>query len=710
MKPKLIWKSKFLSDTLQDIHPEFTLISISDDRKKLIAAVIWKEVEKRFMETGFIFKTKKIVESEVRKCYLCVLDIENGNILQNREITLPEIPDEFMDVAVTDDSELVIAGCHYNTRNIYCYKERSGIMVFDIPYELRDRYGYFNYYSIIISKDGYNVLLYVNYYLCVFNIKKGVIHHFLIGRDCDKFTPAKKCEYIAYKCGYHLVSLKDYHGREIWRIGYPYLKWVRDLAVSKNGGYILVWTDSDVYLFNKDGGELWKKPLQKTNIPMSSSKAAITDNGETLVVSGNELYFLDKKGEVIWNFELDNFVENVDISRDGDLIALIDDHKNIYLLHAKAKDLPVEIPQQVLEVVPRNFPIELAEFYTEIEFIGIGGFAKVFKAKRKKDGKTVAIKIPISFDSNIIKSFEREIVNWSKLDHPNIVKVYNYNISPLPYIEMEFCGSSLADIDKPVEPEKAAWIIFNVAEGLKYAHNLGIIHRDLKPQNILFKGNIPKISDWGLSKVIAKSKSTSITAFTPYYASPEQISKKPKDQRTDIWQLGVIFYELVTGDLPFKGESIVEIGIAITTQQPTPPSKLNPEAKEVERIIMKCLEKNPENRYQSIEELQKDLANVLNVSYQKSLKKVQRDFRRSAYYCGELLLLNLKIKDVASAYKFASDLINYANEELKPYIVNLCDEMKFWMNRDISDDAIQELIKKAEIIVHKLRVGFKLII
>ena len=381
------------------------------------------------------------------------------------------------------------------------------------------------------------------------------------------------------------------------------------------------------------------------------------------------------------------------------------------------KDLQRVREPQVIDsakpTTPKTFPPELAENYIEVEFIGKGGFARVFKAKRK-DGKVVAVKIPISLDPATGKSFLRELMNWTKLDHENIVNVYDYNILPIPYFEMELCDQSLADLPKPIEPEKASWIIFNVAEGLKYAHKQGIIHRDLKPQNIMLKDGIPKISDWGLSKVMAESKSSSATVFTPYYASPEQISKKfgsRSDPRVDIWQLGVIFYELVTGELPFKGEDFVEITMNIVSSEPIPPSHLNPEAKEVEPIIMKCLQKDQSGRYNSIEELQQDLAKILNISYQKSLKLSisERNFSRSAYYCGELLLINLKIKDLASAYKFASDLVYYAKEELKLYIAKFCDELEFWLDRDVTDSVIEELIKKAEILVHKLRVSFKII-
>jgi len=172
-----------------------------------------------------------------------------------------------------------------------------------------------------------------------------------------------------------------------------------------------------------------------------------------------------------------------------------------------------------------------------------------------------------------------------------------------------------------IEVERATWLIFNIAEGLKYAHKLKIIHRDLKPHNILLSQGIPKISDWGLSKVLAESTTSTTTAFTPYYASPEQISGDFKDERTDIFQLGIIFYELVTGELPFKGDNLVEIGMAIATKQPALPSEINPEAKEVENIIMKCLEKDKEKRYQSVKELQEDLADYLKIEYTKSLRE-----------------------------------------------------------------------------------------
>ena len=356
---------------------------------------------------------------------------------------------------------------------------------------------------------------------------------------------------------------------------------------------------------------------------------------------------------------------------------------------------------------PKQLPQELSDLYTESTFIGKGGFARVFKAKRK-DGKYVAVKIPISIDAATGRSFIAEMQNWTKLDHPNIVRVFDYNIMPMPYFEMELCDSSLAELKKPVEAEEASWILFNVCEGLKYTHKRSIVHRDLKPQNILLKNGVPKISDWGLSKVISDSTSTSAASFTPYYAAPEQVNNKPKDERTDIWQLGVILYELTTGELPFKGDSVVEIAVNISTKDPRLPSEVNPDAKQIEPVVLKCLKKNPAKRYQSVLELQKELGLILRKNYteQLTMSVSTHDFRKSAFYCGDLVMVNLLTGDIATAYKYLSDLATYAEGEVKAEAMELSEQIRNRMEYGIAEIP-DELIKKAEIIVHKVSAGFR---
>lgn len=254
-----------------------------------------------------------------------------------------------------------------------------------------------------------------------------------------------------------------------------------------------------------------------------------------------------------------------------------------------------------------------------------------------------------------------------------------------------------------------ALIVFNITEALKYAHGKKIVHRDLKPSNVLLKNGLPKISDWGLSKVLEESISATTTmSFTPFYAAPEQVDRKygHTDERTDIWQLGVIFYELVTGRLPFEG-SLSEVLHGILSKKPAPPSEINPEAKKVEPIIMRMLEKDKSKRYQSVEELQKDLAKILNITYSESLKKSKTvgDVRRITFYLTELLLINLKTDNAKEAYKYASDLTFYTKGELKGEVQKLAEQIKFRLEEGLNIPP--ELIEKAEIITHKIKLKYE---
>ena len=172
------------------------------------------------------------------------------------------------------------------------------------------------------------------------------------------------------------------------------------------------------------------------------------------------------------------------------------------------------------------FPKELENKYTEIAYVGRGGIAWVFSARRKVDGIKVAVKIPISFDEVTGKCFLNEIAAWETLMHENIVEVTAVNILPVPYVEMEFVPGSLEGVEKPLPVWKAVHIINGIAAGLQYAHEHGFIHRDIKPHNILLTEDmVPKITDWGMSKVLAADvKKSSIAGFSLSYAAPEQVS------------------------------------------------------------------------------------------------------------------------------------------------------------------------------------------
>ncbi|MDD1702125.1 MAG: protein kinase [Methanoregula sp.] len=263
------------------------------------------------------------------------------------------------------------------------------------------------------------------------------------------------------------------------------------------------------------------------------------------------------------------------------------------------------------------FPPELEGRYEDIRYIGRGGVAHVYAAHRKSDKRLVAVKIPISFDEVTGKCFLNEIAAWQTLRHKNIVEVLEVNILPIPYVEMEYVPGSLEAVAKPLPVWKAVNVVGGIVEGLAYAHSRGIIHRDIKPHNILMTGEfIPKITDWGMSKVIATTmEKSSVAGFSLSYAAPEQVSPAEfgrTDVRTDIYQLGVLFYELVTGTIPFGGDSIIEVGNAIVRDEPVPPSEYSPDAEIVEKIILKCLAKDPADRYQSGQELLDALAGYLD--------------------------------------------------------------------------------------------------
>ncbi|NMG82596.1 MAG: PEGA domain-containing protein, partial [Methanosarcinales archaeon] len=361
---------------------------------------------------------------------------------------------------------------------------------------------------------------------------------------------------------------------------------------------------------------------------------------------------------------------------------------------------------------PTTFPPELVHLYSDPVYAGKGGFARVFKAKRKSDNKTVAVKIPISLDEGTGRSFLREITSWQRLCHENIITLYDANILPIPYLEMEYADSgSLDQMNKPVSIESASEIILGIAEGLAYSHEQGVIHRDLKPMNVLLtKDFTPKISDWGLSKIVAESRTSSVYGFTPLYASPEQVSPKKfgkPDERTDIYQLGVIFYELLTGRTPFEGDDLVEVSTAIATEEPEPPSELNPEAEIIDPIILKCLAKKKEDRYQNITELQDDLASSLKTQLKESLRMSgsEQNMKRSAFYCAEICLIHARLDEIDDVMTYLKDMQNYASEEVKIDVAELLKELECRKGMSSEEKISEEFVGRLKNLLHQVRMG-----
>ena len=260
-----------------------------------------------------------------------------------------------------------------------------------------------------------------------------------------------------------------------------------------------------------------------------------------------------------------------------------------------------------------HLPPALERKYPNAEYIAEGGVSRVFRAWDEREGREVAVKIPIRFDEVTGTQFTKELHLWEGLHHKNIVEIYAANIFPVPYIEMEYVKSALADMQFPLETENAIAIITGIAEGLRYAHEQGIVHRDIKPGNIMITPEgIAKISDWGLSKAEG-TKQSGLIGFSLEYAAPEQLAPNiygDPGPWTDIYQLGVLFYEMLAGNVPFSGGGMGEVTHAILHNEPLALVLEGPDAALIKDIILKCMAKRPQDRYGSVSLVLDDLKKV----------------------------------------------------------------------------------------------------
>jgi eukaryotic-like serine/threonine-protein kinase len=257
--------------------------------------------------------------------------------------------------------------------------------------------------------------------------------------------------------------------------------------------------------------------------------------------------------------------------------------------------------------------------YRIIEQIGSGGMGKVYLAEDTKLERQVALKfLPAQFsaDEEERKRFIHEAKAASALDHPNICSVYEIGETPegqLFIVMGYYEGKTLKEKIKagPLPVNEAVSLAVQVAEGLQEAHRKGIVHRDLKPANIMLtEQGVAKIVDFGLAKLkgLTRLTKSGTTLGTVAYMSPEQAQGKEVDQRTDIWSLGVILYEMLTGKLPFPGEYDQAVLYAVINEEPESLSKLRIDIPdELKFIVSKALAKRPENRYQAVDELLKEL-------------------------------------------------------------------------------------------------------
>jgi serine/threonine protein kinase/Flp pilus assembly protein TadD len=260
--------------------------------------------------------------------------------------------------------------------------------------------------------------------------------------------------------------------------------------------------------------------------------------------------------------------------------------------------------------------------YQIIEELGKGGMGKVYKVFDKEVNAKIALKLikpEIASDNKTIERFRNELKVARDIAHKNVCRMYDLGKEEgAYYITMEYVsGEDLKSFIRRsgiVSVAKAIAIASQVCEGLSEAHRLGVVHRDLKPQNIMIdkEGNA-RIMDFGIARSLEAKGITGagVIIGTPEYMSPEQIEGKETDQRSDIYSLGVVLYEMLTGVVPFEGDTPFTIGVKHKSEIPRDPKELNLQIPEdLGRVILKCLEKDKEKRFQSVKEVHSELINI----------------------------------------------------------------------------------------------------
>lgn len=262
--------------------------------------------------------------------------------------------------------------------------------------------------------------------------------------------------------------------------------------------------------------------------------------------------------------------------------------------------------------------------YEIIKSIGEGGMANVYLAYDTILDRRVAIKVlrgDLSNDEKFVRRFQREALSASSLSHPNIVEMYDVGEdNGIYYIVMEYIeGKTLKQLIKKrgsLTLSEAIDIMLQLTDGISQAHDSYIIHRDLKPQNILIKEDgLIKITDFGIAMALNSTQLTQTNSVmgSVHYLPPEQASGKGSTIRSDIYSMGIMFYELLTGSLPFKGDNAVEIALKQMRDDIPRIRKKNPAIPQsVENVVLKATAKNPKNRYADVKEMHADLLTVLN--------------------------------------------------------------------------------------------------
>ena len=258
--------------------------------------------------------------------------------------------------------------------------------------------------------------------------------------------------------------------------------------------------------------------------------------------------------------------------------------------------------------------------YKVIEKIGVGGMADVYRGYDELLGRTVAIKIlhaNFASDEGFVGRFKREAQSAGRLSHPNIVSMYDvgydqgYHYIVMEYVEGKTLKEYIQERGKLSVDESVKFGVA-IAEGLEHAHAMGIVHCDIKPHNMLItKSGRLKVTDFGIARAMNSQNTmmyTNSVMGSAHYLSPEQANGKPIDGSTDIYSLGVVLYEMLTGRVPYEGDTPIAVALKHVKEKLVPPTRYNPSIPPLlESVVMKALQKNPADRYQSVTEMISDL-------------------------------------------------------------------------------------------------------
>jgi eukaryotic-like serine/threonine-protein kinase len=291
-------------------------------------------------------------------------------------------------------------------------------------------------------------------------------------------------------------------------------------------------------------------------------------------------------------------------------------------------------------------PLHLSDRYELGEILGFGGMSEVHLARDVRLHRDVAVKVlraDLARDPSFYLRFRREAQNAAALNHPAIVAVYDTGESetsngPLPYIVMEYVDGDtlrdLVDTEGPMPANRAIEVIADTCQALNFSHQHGIIHRDVKPANIMIsKAGAVKVMDFGIARALADSNRVTQTAAvigTAQYLSPEQARGDKVDARSDVYSLGCVLYEILSGDPPFVGDSPLAVAYQHVREDPVPPSQRHSGiAPELDAVVLKALAKNPDNRYQTAAEMHADLVRVHNGEAPEAPKVLTAEERTS---------------------------------------------------------------------------------